>query len=104
MPSKSQIALALYNARKSASLCSSTWRQSKTGDGASPIRRRINLIQEATAVLLGKDTSEAPRLVLEGLNIHDLYKQDIAWLRALDLEGAGEVVDLCEVDVLDVVG
>lgn len=68
------------------------------------IRRWINLIQEATAVLLGKHASEPPRLVLEWLDVHDLYEQDIAWLCALDLEGAGEVVDLGEVDVLDVVG
>lgn len=69
-----------------------------------PLRRRINLIQEATTVLPRKDTREAPRLVLERLDVHDLYEQDIAWLCALDLEGAGKVVDLCEVYVLDVVG
>lgn len=61
------------------------------------------LVQETTTVLLVKDTGESPRSVLEGLHVHDLDQQDVAWLGAFDLEGPGEVVDLCQVDVAHVV-
>lgn len=67
-------------------------------------RGGIDLVQEPTAILLGKDPREAPRLVLEGLHVHNLNKEDVAWLSALDLEGPAEVVYLGEIHILDVVG
>lgn len=42
--------------------------------------------------------------MLKGLDILDLDDQHVALLGGLDLEGAGEVVDLGQVDVLHVVG
>ncbi len=38
-----------------------------------------------------------------GLNIHNLYEQDISWLGSLDLERSGEVVDSCEINILDII-
>lgn len=73
-------------------------------EGDDIIRFRINLIQEPTPITLLKDTCEPPRLVLEGLHILNLDEEDVAWLCGLDLKWAGEVVDLREIDVFDVVG
>lgn len=67
-------------------------------------RRGIYLIQETTAILFRKNTCEAPWLVLEGLDIHDLNQQDIAGLCAFYLKGTTEVVNLGEVDILHIVG
>lgn len=59
---------------------------------------------ETHAVAPVKDAGEAPRPVLERLDVHDLDEEQVARLGALDLEGPGEVVDAGEVHVLDVVG
>lgn len=40
---------------------------------------------------------------LEGLDIHNLYQEHISRLGAIYVEWAGEVVDLCQVDIEDVV-
>lgn len=72
------------------------------GGGGS--RRRVNLIQKPTTILLGKNTSESPWLVLEGLDVHDLDEKNVAWLGAFDFERPAEVVHLGEVDILHVVG
>ena len=57
-----------------------------------------------TSVLFRKDTSEAPRRVLERLHILDVHNQNIAWLGCLDLKGSSQVMNLAQVDVADVVG
>jgi hypothetical protein len=67
-------------------------------------RRRVNLIEETAAIAPVEDASEAPRVVLERLDVHDLDEQDVARHRGLDLEWAAQVVDLGEVDIADVIG
>lgn len=67
------------------------------------LRGWIQLVQEPAAVFLGEHARETPRLVLEGLDVHDFHEQNIAGLGVLDVEGPREVVDLGEVDVSDVV-
>jgi hypothetical protein len=57
-----------------------------------------------TSILLREDTSEAPGRVLERLHILNVYDQDITGLGSLDLEWSGQVMDLGQVDVADVVG
>jgi hypothetical protein len=66
-------------------------------------RRRINLIEKPTPVRLVKNTREPPGLVLKGLHIHDLNKEQVALFRSLDLEGPGKVVYLGEVYVADII-
>lgn len=95
MPSKSQMAFAL---------CS--WSIGKPGgDGAAGNARvRVVLVEEAATVVLVEDAGEAPRLVLEGLDVLDLDDEQVAGLGGVNVKGPGEVVDLCEVDVFHVVG
>jgi len=92
MPSKSQMALAL------------PFRSAKLHAVDVPLRVRIDLIQKPASVLLVEDACEAPRLVLERLNIHDLDEKDISWLGLFDFEWTGEVVDSRKVNVQDIVG
>jgi hypothetical protein len=56
-----------------------------------------------TSILLREDTSETPGRVFKRLHILDIHDQDITRLGGLDLEGSGQVMNLGEVDVADVV-
>ena len=67
------------------------------------LRFRVYLVEEPTAILAVEDAGEAPWLVLHWLNVLDLEDQDVAWLSGLDLERAGQVVDLGQVNRLHVV-
>lgn len=67
-------------------------------------RLRIYLIKESTTVIFGEDSSKAPRLLVQRLNILNLQHQNIAWLRSLNIERARQVVDFGEVDIAHVVG
>lgn len=51
-----------------------------------------------------EDTGEPPRLVFEGLNVLDFDQEHIAGLRGFDVERAGQIMDLGEINVLDVIG
>ena len=62
------------------------------------------LVEEPAAVVFVEYACEAPGVVLEGLHVLNLDEEDVAWFGALDLEGAGEVVDLGQIDVLDIIG
>lgn len=68
------------------------------------LRRRIDLIQEASSIALIEDTREAPRLVLEWLNVHDFNKQDVTRFCPFNFKRATEIMDLGQVYVLDIVG
>lgn len=72
--------------------------------GKVDIRIRIDLIQEPATIVFVKDASESPRLVLEGLDIHDLDQENIARFRILNLKRTREVVDFCEIYVEDIFG
>ena len=78
--------------------------QAVISGGKSSLRFRIVLIQKPASVVLVKDAGEAPWMVLEWLHVLDLHKENVSWLGCLDLEGAREIVDLRQVDILDVVG
>jgi hypothetical protein len=95
IPSKSQIAFALE-----VQVC-----QSRTvlNGIVKNSRRWINLIQEAAAISAVEDSCEAPRLVLEGLHIHDLNKKYISRSCTLDLKRATQVVNSSQINVTDVV-
>jgi hypothetical protein len=47
---------------------------------------------------------ETPWLVVKRLDVHDLDEKQITRRGTLDLKRPGEVVDLCEIHVFDVVG
>lgn len=47
----------------------------------------IDLIEETAAVVSIKDASKPPWLILEGLDIHNLYKEKIAWLGTFNVKG-----------------
>jgi hypothetical protein len=57
-----------------------------------------------TSVLFVKDTGETPGMVLKRLHVLDVHDQDITWLGGFDLEGSGQVMNLGQIDVADVVG
>ena len=97
MPSKSQIALALTNSVMSVA------RSEDIGLDNGDLRVGVDLVQEASPVVLVKNTREAPRLLLEWLHILDLHYENISRFSALHLKRARQVVNLCEVDVLHIV-
>lgn len=78
-----------------ATITTTTW----NGD----IRFRIQFIQESTPILPVEDAGKPPGLVLERLNILNLYDEHIARLGGLDLKRSRKVMDPGEVDILDVV-
>ena len=66
-------------------------------------RFRVDLVEETSAVVLVEDTCEAPWLMLEWLDILDLYQKHITGLSTFNLEWSGEVVDSCEVNILHII-
>jgi hypothetical protein len=83
MPSKSQIALAL---RVSGAITRLQEHHS---------RLWVDLIKKPTAILPREDTREPPRLILKGLDILNLDEKYVSRLSCFNVEGAGEVVNLC---------
>jgi len=67
------------------------------------VRGGIDLIQKAATILSVENAGEAPGSVLEWLDIHYLNKEEVAWLRALNLEWPGKIVHPGQVDISDVV-
>ncbi len=72
-------------------------------EGERRSRVGIYLVQKATTIVFVEDSSEAPRLFLKWLHVLDLDHKHISRLCGLDLEGASQVVNSCQVDVLHVV-
>lgn len=72
-------------------------------DNVKDSRRWVNLIQEAAAISAVKNPCEAPRVVLEGLHIHDLNKKYISRRCTLDLKRATQVVNFSQINVANVV-
>src|SRR5690606_1336112 len=60
--------------------------------------------QDAAAVLLGKQTAEAPLAVLEGADVENVDPHEIAGPGAIHTNRAAQVVDLGQVHVAHVVG
>lgn len=115
MPSRSQMALALraelisYSGKmamkssssaSAGSVCCNGWQNT----GCDGSRVGIYLIQKATSIVLVKYPCKSPRLLLERLYILDLHHKHVPWFSGLDFKGAGQVVNLGQVDVLHVVG
>lgn len=73
----------------------------KVPDGLG--RLGIVLVEEAAAILLVEDTREAPWLMVKRLDVSDVDNEHVTWLGASDVEGTGEVVDLGEVHVQDII-
>ena len=71
------------------------------GDGN--VRFGVDFVEEASAVFFGKYASKAPGLLLEGLDVLDVDDQYVARFSGFDLEGSGEVVNACQVNVSDIV-
>lgn len=59
----------------------------------------IDFIQEPASIVFVEDTGEAPGVVLEWLDIVDLDEKNVTGFGVLNLEWAGQVVDLSQVDV-----
>ena len=68
------------------------------------LRLRINLVQEPSSIVLRKDSSESPGLLIEWLYVLDLQHQNITRLCCLNIKRSSEVVDLGEVDTAHVIG
>jgi hypothetical protein len=62
------------------------------------------LIKEPASVVFVENASKAPWMVLKWLDVLYLNEENVAWFGCLDLEWAGEVVYLSQVDVFYVVG
>jgi hypothetical protein len=105
IPSKSQIALALFVDVLAFPLFPKQEDKPQhmilVGKDA-PLR--IEVIQETTAVLLVEDTSESPWLVMERLNVLDFYQKYIARFRCLDVEWTRQVVYPIQIDISEVIG
>lgn len=65
---------------------------------------RVEVAEEAAAVVLVEDAGEAPRLVLERLHVLDLDDEHVTGLGGFDFQWAGQVMDSGQVDVFHVVG
>lgn len=68
------------------------------------VRLGVDLVEEATAVLLGEDARESPGLIGQRLHVLDVDHKHIARFRGFNLKRTTQVVDFGEVDILDVVG
>ncbi len=97
MPSKSQIALALINSVMSVGRCKGK------GLDKGDLRVRVDLVKEASTVVLVEYPRKAPGLLLKWLYILDLYDQNISRFGPFYLKGARQVVNFGEIDVLHVV-
>ena len=71
---------------------------------STPSAPREMIGQEAAAVLLGEDAGEAPVALRQRADVEDVDHQQVAGLRALDPDRAGQVVHLGEIDIAHVVG
>lgn len=67
-------------------------------------RLGIVVFEETATIATIKDSSKAPRRVLKRLYVANVDYKKIARLSALDVKRAGQVVDLGQVDVADIVG
>ena len=76
----------------------------RTDFGLGYPRVRVDLVKEASPIVFVKNAGEAPRLLLERLDILNLHYKDISWLGAFHLKGARQVVNLGKVDVLHIIG
>jgi hypothetical protein len=61
------------------------------------------LREKAAAVLLCENAGETPRRMVEWLHVCDVDDEEITGFTAFDVEWAGEVVDLCKVDITNVI-
>jgi hypothetical protein len=93
MPSKSHIAFALAP--------TSAWQARLE---RTPLRFGVYVIKETPSIVLVEDPRETPWMLLEWLDVLDLNEENIARLGRLDLEWAGQIVDLGQVDILHIVG
>lgn len=66
-------------------------------------RVRVDLVKEASPVVLVEYARKAPRLLLEWLHILNLHHEDISRFSAFHFKWARQVVNLREVDVLHVI-
>lgn len=57
-----------------------------------------------SSILFGKDSCEAPWLVLQRLHILDLHDEYVSRLSSLDIERTGQVVNSGEIDISHVIG
>jgi hypothetical protein len=68
------------------------------------LRQREVIGQEAAAILLGEEAVEAPQALLQRTDVEQVDDQEVARLRALDADRAGEEMHDRQVDVAHVVG
>jgi len=73
-------------------------------DRQGNIRFRIYLVQETASIVFTEDSCKSPRGVFERLNILDFNEKDVAGFGSLNLKWSGQVMDLSQVDVLDIIG
>lgn len=61
------------------------------------------LIEETTSILFRKDACEAPWLVLQRLNIVNIYQEDVSGLGSLNLKWSTEIVDLSKIYISNII-
>ncbi len=64
----------------------------------------IMLGEKSATVCFGEEAGESPVGFFEGADVKDVDDHKVPWLRALDADGAAEVVDFGEIDHFDVFG
>jgi hypothetical protein len=68
------------------------------------VRFGVQLVQEPTAIIFVEYTTESPGLFLKWLDVLNFDQQDIAGLGGLNVKWTGEVMDLSEIYIFDIVG
>ena len=71
--------------------------------GKKVLRFRVDFVEKPSTVVLIKDASKPPGLMLEWLHILYLDEKDITWLCTLNLKRSRQVVDACKVDIQHII-
>lgn len=64
----------------------------------------IDLVQKATTVLLVKDSCEAPRLILERLDVLNFDDEYVSWLGTFNFERPRQIMYLGKIDIPHILG
>lgn len=67
------------------------------------VRVRIKLVKETSSILFVKDTSEAPWLLNEGLDVLNLEFQNVTRLGSFNVERPSKIVNLSEIYIPNVI-
>lgn len=95
-----KIPYSLGTAINCSALC---WTRDVARGAGVHSRVRVNLVEKATSVVSIKHTSVSPKLIRKWLQVNYFNHEHISRLRAGHLERSRQVMDLCEIDVSNII-